>query len=249
MKRLLTYITILTFIFSCSSADNTKANQLSNELSIEVEKFKEEAKKAEEETNKSEITESSEVNRNEKEIIGKWKMISMTNLSNGKTSFPEELYITIKEDHKIISGSSNRNREDTWTLHGNNFCQIDEDDFEMCGSIKLDGNQLEWKKTFYNYVYEKMDQNDSENSPENIANTKSDYYRVEDPDGWSNLRKTAGGEIIKRVYESEEFQVIGKVNNYKKIKLDDGTVGFIHKSRVVPIDNRFTNDKSISNKN
>ena len=89
----------------------------------------------------------------------------------------------------------------------------------------------------------------SANSSENIANTKSDYYRVEDPDGWSNLRKTAGGEIIKRVYESEEFQVIGKVNNYKKIKLNDGTVGFIHKSRVVPIDNRFTNDKSVSNKN
>ena len=30
----------------------------------------------------------------------------------------------------------------------------------------------------------------SANSSENIANTKSDYYRVEDPDGWSNLRKS-----------------------------------------------------------
>ena len=49
MKRLLPYITILTFIFSCSSADNTNANQLANELSAEVEKIKEEAKKAEEE--------------------------------------------------------------------------------------------------------------------------------------------------------------------------------------------------------
>ena len=158
MKILLPYLTILTFIFSCSSADNTKANQLINELSAEVEKLKEEAKKAEEEIKKAEITESSEVNQNEMEIIGKWKMISMTNLSNGKTSIPEELYITIKKDHKIISGSSDRNREDKWTLNGNNFCQIDEDDFEMCGSIKLDGNQLEWKKTYYNYVYKKMDQ-------------------------------------------------------------------------------------------
>ena len=67
-------------------------------------------------------------------------------------------YDKIKKDHKIISGSSDRNREDKWTLNGNNFCQIDEDDFEMCGSIKLDGNQLEWKKTYYNYVYKKMDQ-------------------------------------------------------------------------------------------
>ena len=91
MKILLPYLTILTFIFSCSSADNTKAHQLVNELSAEVEKFKEE------ELKKAEITESSEVNQNEMEIIGKWKMISMTNLSNGKTSIPEELYITIKK--------------------------------------------------------------------------------------------------------------------------------------------------------
>jgi len=87
MKILLPYLTILTFIFSCSSADNTKSNQLINELSAEVEKFKEEAKKAEEEIKKAEITESSEVNQNEMEIIGKWKMISMTNLSNGKHLF------------------------------------------------------------------------------------------------------------------------------------------------------------------
>ena len=91
MKILLPYLTILTFIFSCSSADNTKAHQLVNELSAEVEKFKEE------ELKKAEITESSEVNQNEMEIIGKWKMISMTNLSHGKTSIPEELYITIKK--------------------------------------------------------------------------------------------------------------------------------------------------------
>ena len=81
MKILLPYLTILTFIFSCSSADNTKAHQLVNELSAEVEKFKEE------ELKKAEITESSEVNQNEMEIIGKWKMISMTNLSNGKHLF------------------------------------------------------------------------------------------------------------------------------------------------------------------
>ena len=67
MKRLLPYITILTFIFSCSSADNTNANQLANELSAEVEKIKEEAKKAEEEAKRAE----EEAKRAEEEALKK----------------------------------------------------------------------------------------------------------------------------------------------------------------------------------
>ncbi|MEX1001689.1 MAG: TerB family tellurite resistance protein [Crocinitomicaceae bacterium] len=59
------------------------------------------------------------------------------------------------------------------------------------------------------------------------------YYKISDPDGYSNLRKTPGGEIMQKVNEGELFEVIGEENKHKKVKLKDGTIGYIHVSRVV----------------
>ena len=60
-----------------------------------------------------------------------------------------------------------------------------------------------------------------------------EFFRIEDPDGWSNLRKTPAGEVLRKVYSDEKFEVIGEENKHKKVKLSDGTIGFIHSSRVV----------------
>ena len=68
---------------------------------------------------------------------------------------------------------------------------------------------------------------------EEIEEVQIDYYTVKDPDGYSNLRKTPGGEIMIRVNEGELFEVLGEEDKHKKVKLSDGTVGYIHVSRVV----------------
>lgn len=60
-----------------------------------------------------------------------------------------------------------------------------------------------------------------------------EYYKINDPDGYSNLRDAPKGKVIQKVYEDEEFEVLGEYDGYKKVKLSDGTIGFIHKSRVV----------------
>lgn len=59
------------------------------------------------------------------------------------------------------------------------------------------------------------------------------YYKIQDPDGFSNLRDKPKGSILKKVYVDDKFEVLATENNYKKIKLSDGTVGYIHESRVV----------------
>ena len=59
------------------------------------------------------------------------------------------------------------------------------------------------------------------------------YYKINDPDGYSNLRDKPKGEIIHRVLENEKFEVLSTEENYKKVKLSDGTIGYIHSSRVV----------------
>ena len=59
------------------------------------------------------------------------------------------------------------------------------------------------------------------------------YYKVKDPDGYSNLRDKPNGQVIQKVYDTEKFEVIETEGDFKKIKLADGTTGYIHKSRVV----------------
>jgi hypothetical protein len=58
-------------------------------------------------------------------------------------------------------------------------------------------------------------------------------YKIQDPDGYSNLRAAPNGQIIKKVFENETFEIIGEDSKHKKVMLSDGTVGFIHESRVV----------------
>lgn len=71
-------------------------------------------------------------------------------------------------------------------------------------------------------------------SPVDSAVSQSNLFEINDPDGYSNLRQSPGGAIIKKVMQGEKFEVIGKEKDYSKVKLADGTIGFIHQSRVVP---------------
>ncbi len=70
-------------------------------------------------------------------------------------------------------------------------------------------------------------------SPEDSAQPQSNLFEINDPDGYSNLRQSPGGAIIKKVMQGEKFEVIGTEKDYSKVKLADGTVGYIHQSRVV----------------
>jgi hypothetical protein len=66
-------------------------------------------------------------------------------------------------------------------------------------------------------------------------------YTVSDPDGFSHLRETPNGEILRDVLEGEPFNVIGLEKGFKKVRLSDGTEGFIHASRIV----EYTGDQGI----
>lgn len=63
--------------------------------------------------------------------------------------------------------------------------------------------------------------------------TASPLFQIEDPDGFSNLRDAPGGQIIRKVLPEERFEVLGYKNDHANVKLADGSVGFIHTSRVV----------------
>ena len=57
-------------------------------------------------------------------------------------------------------------------------------------------------------------------------------YSIQDPDGYTNMRATPGGAIIRKVYENETFELVEAGETYSKITLKDGPKGFLHNSRI-----------------
>jgi|SRR5690554_2818388 len=76
-------------------------------------------------------------------------------------------------------------------------------------------------------------QETNESSTEKNDNVNKLIFTVNDPDGYSNLRNKPGGDVLQKVNVGTTFEIIGEKDNHKKVRLNDGTVGYIHKSRVV----------------
>lgn len=64
------------------------------------------------------------------------------------------------------------------------------------------------------------------------------YYEINDPDGYSNLRETPAGNILRRVYLGEKFEVLDEMDRHKKVKFSNGETGYIHVSRIVESNNK-----------
>ncbi|MEM1362805.1 MAG: SH3 domain-containing protein [Pseudomonadota bacterium] len=59
--------------------------------------------------------------------------------------------------------------------------------------------------------------------------------RIEDPDGWTNIRSGKGTnfDVIGRVYEGEAFYTHGQAGTWWQIRTASGLVGYMHTSRIV----------------
>ncbi len=58
-------------------------------------------------------------------------------------------------------------------------------------------------------------------------------FTIDDPDGYTNLRATPGGTVIRKVLENETFEIIESGDTYSQVKFADGSTGFIHNSRII----------------
>ena len=77
---------------------------------------------------------------------------------------------------------------------------------------------------------------DTENATEDVEGIEENsYYKIEDPDGWTNLRDSANGNVIRKVYLNERFIIINDENDWCEVFFKDFTSGFIHKSRIKAI--------------
>ncbi|MBO0347933.1 SH3 domain-containing protein [Phormidium pseudopriestleyi FRX01] len=58
------------------------------------------------------------------------------------------------------------------------------------------------------------------------------FWTVQDDDGWSNLRGSPGGDVIGRVRSGGRVLRIGGGGDWAQVITSDGTVGYIHNSRL-----------------
>ena len=82
------------------------------------------------------------------------------------------------------------------------------------------------------YVYQKFLTNEVVTMEEQATETDK-YFKIQDPDGYTNMRDAPGGSIIRRVLPNEKFKVSGLSGKYKVVKFDNGETGYIHNSRIV----------------
>lgn len=64
------------------------------------------------------------------------------------------------------------------------------------------------------------------------ADTVVEMYRINSPQGYANLREIPDGMIIREVYPYELFTILGELDGFYGVELQDGTRGFIQSTLV-----------------
>lgn len=62
--------------------------------------------------------------------------------------------------------------------------------------------------------------------------TDRNYYHIKDPDGWSYLRNKPDGQVIRKVFVNEYFEVCDDSSKWFLVMFENGDQGYIHESRV-----------------
>uniref|UniRef100_UPI0039A6D05A SH3 domain-containing protein n=1 Tax=Ornithobacterium rhinotracheale TaxID=28251 RepID=UPI0039A6D05A len=69
---------------------------------------------------------------------------------------------------------------------------------------------------------------------DNIIYLKKYHAKINDPDGYINLRKekSTQSEVIQIINSGESIEVLDNSDEWFEVKTKDGNIGFVHKSRV-----------------
>lgn len=76
--------------------------------------------------------------------------------------------------------------------------------------------------------------NSSMQEGDGLADAVTEMYRINSPQGYANLREIPDGMILREVYPYEFFTILGELNGFYGVELQDGTKGFIQTTLVVP---------------
>lgn len=70
------------------------------------------------------------------------------------------------------------------------------------------------------------------NDSELVTSENKIFYHIEDKDGYTNLRESEGGKILRKVFPNENFIITGSSGKFKIVQFNDGNSGYIYESRI-----------------
>lgn len=149
---------------------------------------------------------------------------------NDKKDYKYDLQFPLEFDKGLKINSNNEDKIDgNYILNGTkfNFSAFRNEDFLR--------QLIEEKKQLLNNNLEEQIENVEIDQNSNESNTKTNYFKIQDTDGFTNLRDKPNGSIIKKVLETEYFIIIEDAGDFFKVRLSDGNEGYLHKSRVIPV--------------
>ncbi|WP_175549588.1 SH3 domain-containing protein [Chryseobacterium polytrichastri] len=94
-------------------------------------------------------------------------------------------------------------------------------------------NKLE-KNNYYNFERLKLFTENLSIFDKDTNNTVSKSFIIQDPDGYTNLRKdkNASSEILQKIKSGESIDVLENQGDWWLVKTNEGKQGYVHKSRV-----------------
>ncbi len=135
--------------------------------------------------------------------------------------FAEELYIANDYYH---NAKINYNKKD----YKSALSLID-------SALKYYPNNNQYIKFKSDLMNQQFVQNGNSFNEKGSSKNSQIVFHIQDTDGWSNMRISPGGEIIRKIYPDEKFIILETQDKYKYIEFLDGEKGYVHESRVFPI--------------
>ncbi|MDR3025140.1 SH3 domain-containing protein [Chryseobacterium sp.] len=153
---------------------------------------------------------------NKKEIVNKNKLLSKD--IDGAIAFLLNLGLQGRENDDIYTGN-----DFSYGLLNNIFISYPNLIEEFGKNNYFGYDALKYFTKVFQTEQEHINESDS-----------IEVYVIEDPDGYTNLRKekSAQSEILQKIKTGEQIEVLDNTGDWFLVKTKEGKTGYVHKSRV-----------------
>lgn len=120
----------------------------------------------------------------------------------------------------------------------NHFESISSEPAIISDSLVVNNNFIDTSNTesLVDTQFTSSDMSNTGDEIESVETVQLEYFHIQDPDGYTNLRECEDCKIIRKVYPNEIFLKIDSTRKYYVVKFNDGETGYIYKSRVFKSD-------------
>ncbi len=142
----------------------------------------------------------------------------------GSGSYEKQYYILLKDKKWILQNIIYKTTSDNSKDAVNYICDVTQN---------LDMTKSGWMNKIKEIPNE--DERNKKCKVEAIVVKSKSRYIINDPDGYTNLRKekNSNSKILAKIKSGEEIDVLDKTSDWFLVKTGENQTGYVHKSRII----------------